>query len=346
MRVLVVVSLLVVSLAGCSEEPKPLVVEEPEEPPVVTDPGDYSYNTTRQHIHDYWDDQWELDVFEKTVSMGGVRSTTHADHVVRGDTDEVVPQGARWVNVTLDWSLNQPNAHGATELWLQTARTAEPFRVQEVAPGETVHFESDNGHNDLPHQRLSAWRFILRFLSDDNGFVVTPGELTVNVTAARGLEIPLYPGHPDPWHGADELPLLSFAGDVGFSAGPVRAAGEDFGSACLNDCVDLHRPDDGAIVPYNASVVEVVLRETSGSGTAMLPGLEYHGADTLEWTRLEPDDQSGAERVYRIPVEVGQGDSAYAQQSLWEFQAVVDEPQPDGAFVGSYELEARALRTA
>ena len=319
------------------------MAEGPEEPVVVTDPGDYSYNTTRQHIHDYWNDQWSLGVFSKTVPVGAVKSTGYHDVVVRGDTDQVIPQGARWVNVTLDWGLEEPAVHGATELWLMTARSPEPFLVGPVSSGDTVAFESDNGHNDLPHQRLSAWRFILRFHHSDT-FVVVQGSLDLTVTAARGLEIPLYPGHPDPWRGADELPLLSFSGGAGFTAGPLPQPAS--GRACLEDCLDLHRPDDGAIVPYDAAVVEVVLRETSGSGAAMLPGLEFHGADTLAWTRLEPDEERGGERIYRIPVEAGQGDSAYAQQSLWEFQAVIDGPQPDGAFVGSYELEARVLETA
>lgn len=346
MRALVVCCLLVVSLAGCSEDPQPLVAEPPEEPTVVTDPADYSYNTTGRHLHDYWGGQDRLEVFSRTVGLGAIQGTDFNDVAVRGDTDQVVPQGTRWVNVTLDWELAEPATHGATELWLRTARETEPFLVGPVSDGDTLSFESANGHNDLPHQRLSAWVFLLRFHSDGNGFVVTQGSLTVTVQAARGVEIPVYPGHPDQWGGATELPLLAFQGDEGFAAGPLVVAGQEAGRWCLSGCLGQHRPDDGAIVPYDAAVVEVVLRETSGTGAALLPGLAFHGADTLAWTRLEPDEEAGAERTYRIPVGEGQGDSAYAQQSLWEFRVVIDEPQPDGVFAGAYDLEARVLRTA
>lgn len=346
MRVLVALSLLAVMFAGCSEETEPLVVQEVEDPPIITDPSDYSYNTTKQHLHDYWNDMTEVEVFSKTVPAGYIQITPFADVVVRGDTDQVVPQGAKWVNVTVAWDLAAPELHGGVELWLMTARSSEPFRVASLSNGETIGFESDNGHNDLPHQRLSAWRFLVRFLEAPSGTVVVQGDVTVHVSAARGLEIPLYPGHPDSWRGAMELPLLAHEGDLGFNAGPLEVAGLGLGTWCLSECFESHRPDDRAIVPHNASVVEVVLRETSGTGPAMMPGLAYHGADTLAWQRVEPDQQNGAERIYWIPVDAGSGDGAYAQQSLWEFDVLIDEPQPDGVFVGAYEIEVRVLKEA
>ncbi len=344
MRVVVALALIVVGFAGCSEETTPLVLDEEPAPTVVTDPSDYSYNTTRQHIHDYWNDQQSIEVFSKTKSIGTIVFDDYEDEEVRGDTDQVIPQGAKWVNITMDWDLNEPRIYSATELWLRTAKETEPFLVGPIEDGETVTFLSDNGHDDLPHQRLSAWMFILRFYSDVADHILTQGTVDVTVTAARGLEIPVYPGHPDQWKDATELPLLEHEGNVGMDTGPHSVAGVGAGHWCLFQCFGILRLDDGAIVPYNTSMVEVVLSESSGTSTPTLPGLMFHGADTLEWTLLEPSEQSGSTRTYQIEVLPGAGDGAYAQQSLWEFHVVIDEPVPNGVFVGSFDLKARAIR--
>ncbi len=346
MRFLLVATVTLFVFAGCTEAPVENVAQEPDN--VITDPTDYSYVETDGegwHIHDYWKGQDELDILERSVGYHAAcfSSCSGFDYgPMRPATDVVIPQGAQFVNVTFSWTerADEEQSYGDVELWIQTAADHEPQFMQVLDNGVTATFESTNAQNDPPHQRLSLWGFV---------FMVRPpggeGEMnfavdgTFVVTAAKGLEIPEWPPHPDHWQGSNEIIL--FEDEPGSTMFTEQYPN---GYACYGSCMGTHSPGDGLIVPWDATSVEVVLAYEPGIPAFL--ELEYHGADS--WSRVRaPDGEMGdtpLQRTYSIPLQ-NNGDSPYAKQSLWEFRVVIDgQPGDTQRYSGGYTLSAKAVK--
>lgn len=334
--------LLAAALAGCADAP----VEEPASttpsPVVLTDPNDRGLSAgDAPHMHDYWGGAETLVVMDVAANAGSIVIVPHAEFDFQPPDGGIVPQGTAMVEVTLSWEDGAHQVYRDPELWVRSAADDEPQLVGAITPGEPVVMDSTNEMNDLPHQSLSAWLFQLRVYppTDGEGFIQFEAEIHIQVRAHRGLDIPLYPGHPDQWGGAAEIPLFTYAHDTFFAYGDPHA-----GMACLPGCLDQVTPDDGKIVPTDAAIVEVTL--TMGGEAATQLGLRYHGADTRAFQVAQPDTVEGKTRVYHIVVTPESGDGAYAKQSLWEFQPYIEGPTENGAHVGAYELSARVLRHA
>lgn len=346
--------LVAVTLAGCLGSSPATPNARDDDPVVVEDPGNYTYVdnasfATGGHIHDYWDGQDRIVVTEGTQSgnyvWGADEPVAVAD--IRGDTGEVVPQGAASVEVTVSWDLDETQSrYDQPQLWVKSAADNEPVFIQEVENGETVEIASNNSMNDLPHQLLSAWIFQLRASYTGTGsevlYMQWNGETTIHVEAVKGIEIPVYPAHPDQWDNRTEIQILDEDKAMLYDGNP------NGGFRCYAyGCPWPHIPDNGTIVPFETSVLRVTITRTDEvPDNPTRVGLSYHGADTREWTRLEPTEEDDTTRVYDIPIETGMGDGWYAEQSLWEFVAYIDEPQEDGWYLGSYNIEATAFRDA
>lgn len=158
----------------------------------------------------------------------------------------------------------------------------------------------------------------------------------MRAVAFRGLDIPIYPPHPDLWDDAETLPLLEDGQGFGLWAGSVDAYN------CYGSCPIVHEPADGAIVPYDAEAVEVTL--TPGDDRLTDIGLKFHAADARGSIDLTPTQATGKTRVYVIPVTPGMGDSPYATQSQWQFAPYVSSPERDSIHAGSYAISARVVR--
>lgn len=344
--VLLTASLVTLALSGCADTPVDPGPVEPETC-IVTRPGDFSCEAAAQnrtdaaHLHDYWGGKDRLVVMEELVEIGTFGILSDGAFWLRPPGDAVIPQGTAQVEVTLTWDEYEPAIYDDPRLYVTTASQRDPVLVGPVEQGKPLAVQTTNEDNDLPHQRLSAWQFILAIRAAEPGAIAYfQADLNIRVEAIRGLDIPLYPGHPDPWQGRTEIPLLDYRSE-GFAAADGQAIGPaGVGRVCANGCPFLIGPDAGALVPGDA-VVEVVLVDENTPASRL--GLMYHGADTRELTAAEPVEETDTTRTYRIPVD-GNGDGPYAKLSLWEFMAFIDGDVQDRAYAGSYTLTAKALR--
>lgn len=335
----------VLLLAGCAapadDEPAPA-----SSVTTFTDPSQgRDAVTSTTHLHDYWGSSDRKVVVDTTVPVGtlSLGPGGEARVIVRPEAGAVVPQGAARVEVTMAWTpspeMGAANQVAATRLAVRTAADREAQEAGPIANGETIALASTNGQNDLPHQVLSAWEFhwIAEPLAvGPLSLVSYQGELTVRVEAVRGLEIPLYPGHPDQWNGASEIELFRAEGLVVMD-GDLR---ED-NYRCYGPCPRILVPGDGIVVPIDASHIRVVLDRDAPSPTRL--GLSYHTAISRDWVMAEPLEETPTHRVYVIDVLDG-GDGAYAKQSSWEFALVVEQPVENGYVADTYHVAASVHR--
>lgn len=343
MRPILAALLAAAVLGGCLGG-APAAVESPVTPPpvVVTDPRDFSAlgNASGAHLHDYWGGKERLTVMEEATETGGLLFGDLLRYTFRPPAGSVVPQGTARVEVTFGWSGSPLDAHGQPELWVKSARDREAVRLGPVEQGQSLTVESANEMNDLPHQSVSAWEFVFALPRPGPAQPIHfQGTVTILVDAVRGLDIPLYPAHPDRWGGATEIALFEETRERVVFDGDLET-----GYRCYGGCPGRHAPADGIVVPFDAAVVEVVLDDRAAAGARL--GLKFHGADSREFVPLTPESEDGGRRVYRILVERGTGDGPYAQQSLWEFIPFIEAPSEDAAYAGGYAIEARVLKTA
>ncbi len=349
MRIFVACLLLGTVISGCASDSRD--GDDAGGVHVVTSPGDYSYLNgsrpdQRAHLHDYWGEADSLVVVSADKTLEWVANAEpYAQLPFVPDEDQVIPLGAQFVDVAVSWRDVRTGNYGPPELWIKTAADDAPEPVDvPLENGGTIRFVSTNDDNDLPHQRLSAWEFVFAVPKGD--LPTLPGisphtktmhlDVNMTVTATRGLEIPLFPGHPDRWDNQTALPLAVAAGETflwvmeppncWFCSGGIFVVG----------------PEDGRLVPGDAAYVEVTLEYTAYTPTGL--ELLFHGADTREWRPAPVESDDGSTRVHRIPVGFAGagGDGPYAKQSQWEFYFGFDGDAP--AYNGEWTLEATVHR--
>lgn len=257
----------------------------------------------------------------------------------------MVPQGTQYVDVTATYTLQ--GASGPVHVWVQTAADRTLQEVGTLESGETLRFESNNTRNDMGHTTLSAWRFLLAARADSVAAGVgqvyqTQGHVTIE--AVRGLDIPEAPAHPDLWGDETRLPLLEDS--VSRRVAMQNGDGETRG-CFLMGCPATHVPDDGAVVPYDATAVEVTLR-FDPTHPQPWQQLAYHGNDHWDHRHAEPTEAGDGFVRYLLPVE-GNGDSPYARQSVWSFRVVWDQDSSElvddrRPHLGAYSIEAVAVK--
>ncbi|MEK6976553.1 MAG: hypothetical protein AABY18_09455 [Candidatus Thermoplasmatota archaeon] len=315
---------------------------------IITDPNQGRTDPTMgAHLHDYWGSKTELTVMDGSFEAPGYTWTGPSLSVAefRPESGDVVPQGAAKVRVTVSWTNDDPtNRYDGAELWVKTAADSAPTSIGAVASGDTLEVTSTNERNDLPHQLLSAWAFQLVLLSDNSlgglDWIAYTGTVTLQAVAVRGLDIPLYPGHPDQWQNRTEIQLVNLAGEARFIGETTTQSWSCFGG----DCPFFIVPDNGTLVPLNADHVTIVLERETGT-TPIRLGVKAHSAVTRDFAELGTKDQTDTVTTYTIPVEGG-GDGPYAKQSQWEFVIFIDGPRPDSAVVETWHLTATAYKDA
>lgn len=332
MRILLVLALLAATLAGCSgsDDGGEAAVEQPT---VITDPRALDQSRVGEHVHDYWGGETEKVVIDHSLgsgwnNLGGTfawtRSFVPADGVV-------IPQGTARLSITVDWTDQLPtNQYGEVSLWVKPANTTERRFVQAVERGDTVEVALAYEEADLPHQLLSAWEVTVQYNSSGS-YNLFFGSTYVKMVAHRGLELQPFPAHPDQWNGTTALPLLD-----------VNGTFENIGYLGSGDLPETFRPEEGALVPSDASYVEVTLT-LAGSPTGKLR-LSFHGADSRNFTVLAPEAEDNGVLRYTIAMEPGLADGPYGNASLWEFQIYTQNTQASDPepyyYDGSYQLVA------
>lgn len=344
MRFALLLLLVAALLSGCATPaPAQAATEEPVAT-LVTSPDDASALAASGegwHIHDYWGGEGRKTVVDETISTGGwtCNGCEAIQMRFRGATGMIVPMGTASLEITAEWAPQGEPRHGQPELWVKSARDAEPVLVATVEHGVAVVVNVSNEEADPPHQVLSRWEYWIMFPAIDQQ-VHYSGEVRVYGEAVRGLPIPPLPPHPDLWGGRSEIPL--FGDDLGTM---LQHEDVDEGSrTCIEGCLATHRPVDGVTVPHDAA--EIVVTLTYGPGSPAGLGLRYHGGDTWERVPVEGVVAPPNQVVYRIPVTDLTGDSPYAAQSLWEFEVFLDQPLHLRAYAGGYSLDAVALKEA
>lgn len=349
--ILPTLTLVALVLAGCADQEAPTQTTAPTVI-LVTDQNDVASLANDSfmmaaHQHDYWGGKDRLTVLDVTLPAGECCLMTLGngglDLVFVPADGAVVPHGTSKVEVTVTLSDGTLAHYGEPELLLQTAADHEPASVGAIAPGTPIVFETNDAQLDLPHQSLSAWRFVVR-LHPGPATLLTQweGEVHVVAEAVRGREIPVYPPHPDLWEGKDALELFAEDAPPALWNGVIDETERGYG--CIRGCwPKIHRPENGTVVPFDATTIEVVLDAHPDAPFEM--GLKFHGADSRNFTDLVPTSVDGTTRTYEIPIELGTGDSPYAVQSVWGFAIYSEKPERDGWFSGWYSISARALRT-
>lgn len=340
-RFMLAAALVAATLAGCAEEPA--AVEEPEPDAVLitsaADNAALAEGDMGWHLHDYWNGETRRTAADAIVSTGGWNCNGCENIMLRfrGDRDQIVPLGTARIEVELTWTTEGEQLYGAPELWVKRADEREPTFVAPIENGVPVTFDTTNDDADPPHQVLSRWEYFL-VLPAIGEEARTAGEFRLFAEAVRGLDIPLFPPHPDPWKGNAEVALLED------SIGPLlqRENVAEGSRTCEGGCLATHVPLDGALVPHDASAVVVTL--TYELGVPATLGVRSHGGDTWDLTPQAEEFTGPLVRTFRIPVTPDTGDSPYAKQSLWEIQVWMDQPVDDRAWGGAYTLRAVAVK--
>lgn len=341
------VLLVAVALAGCAEDasPAPAAPSTPETI-LVTEANDVASLANESfmmaaHQHDYWQGKDRLVILDVTQETEGTWFGEYLPFVFVPEDGVVVPQGTARVEITISWVDGEQSFYSSPEVAVKTAADHETHAVGPVSSGDTVTVETGAEHADLPHQGISAWAFEWRLYAgllptDAVPGIHWAGEITVHVEAVRGLEIPVYPPHPDLWGGAETILLFEDSPGFGVWFGDVDRW------SCFLECPWRHRPANGTVVPFDTAAVEIVFEPGADNPTQI--GVKFHGADTRAWQDLEPASVEGKKQTFVIPVEPGMGDSPYASQSVWEVAIYVAGPQRDSVEIGSYTMSARALK--
>lgn len=333
-------------LAGCSQAPD----TTPDGTTTITNPGDGRTDGAQgPHLHDYWQGAHRLTLLDEVeVDIPGILWLAEEPAMVaefRLPPGTVVPQGARWINITLAWQpggeLSAANTYSQAHLYVKTAaETTAQHRADLDESGRTFTLESNNTANDLPHQVLSGWRVQLWMTGTQE--VTGPrlsfqGSATATVSADRGLDIPVYPGHPDRWENRTEILLFEDEHSATFDGDPTSG-----NYRCFGGCPMIHVPADGAVVPVDAAYVRVeLLTDTDLPGEL---GLKVHGATSYAFAPVDAVESSPGRRLYEIVVG-DQGDGPYAPTSQWEFAPYVAGPVEDGLASVTYTLRAVAHRS-
>ena len=358
MRFLVGLMMITVILAGCTDDGA--YVPDAADPCLVQSADDYSCDELPvgnpdevAHIHDYWQGQERMTILEYSEAAnptsGGLIDSCDgwAEYVMLPADGFSVIQGTQFVEITMDWGDEPYDLYREPELWVKTASMDQPQFVQEVTPGETVIFESTNDHNDLPHSLMSAWQFIWYVYPEENApdcFISHRSEFSISVDIVKGLDIPLFPAHPDKWDGGNitEMEVLFEDSTMFYSQGE---SGTCYNVQESDRCLwDPWLLNDGSIIPYDTDNIIVHLDVQPNDGVPFTVDFGYHGADTRTNTYLEPTRTEGTLRIYEIDVQRIQADGPYALQSLWEFWI-----HPGGetqAYSGAIQLKVTAFKDA
>lgn len=322
-------------LAGCTES-SPATSKPADGPTVVTDHAAPLANGS--HVHDYWGSSTSKVIVDDDIRVAFQSVAGVFRQQIPIPEGTLVPQGTSQIDITVTLTAQGgDDLHGDMKLLAKTAADSEPQEIGVVQSGGTHVVPSSHERNDVPHQGLSAWEFYV-----DIAPMPTPArelpiyamdfELSALIVATRGLELPVFPPHPDKWGESSSMVVL----EQRYQQDMFGLVGGRAVVACLNVCPGVHGLDNGSVVlPETSSMdVEIVFEGPIPTKLA----LSYHGADTRGYTRLEPSIVEDRRVVYTIAVAPGTADGPYALQSAWEFALGQDDQHTNNVYHGNYTI--------
>lgn len=151
---LLAMSLLVASLAGCAEDVQPAAATEPGVL-LVTDENaeDALTNVSFQmqaHLHDYWGGAEKLVVLDGTKEGNTFFISPEWRLMLVPADGSFVPQGASRVEVIVSWTETGVVRYAHPELWVRTASDAEPVLLGAIENGATLTVPTLLENADLP----------------------------------------------------------------------------------------------------------------------------------------------------------------------------------------------------
>jgi hypothetical protein len=310
--------LALVVLSGCASQPNG-TGEGPANPSTIKDPKDYSYlddpsQANVSHIHDYWGEAFEMIVFSAPVAVegSGVGSTRASSTPFSPPDGQVVPPGARWLNITADWKNEYPSDVTFGVGWQAADGSQGYLRLPQ---GNTATLELTPQQADLPHSISSRWHFTTKIEFSGPGPWLAKFSAAIEIKVARPAgPLPAAPPHPDLWGVNQTRVLFSSDGPLDIRGG--YEPGSQAPPASL--AIELVPPHTKRMV------IRMDYNSTTDPSFHFSPRLYFRGADRVhqnEKSNLEPTEaQRASANAYfewRIDVESRMWDSPYANSTAW-----------------------------
>ncbi|HWG91571.1 MAG TPA: hypothetical protein VNZ52_12050 [Candidatus Thermoplasmatota archaeon] len=324
-------------LAGCLTEETPQAASaEPMDtadaaPRIDTGTGaPVAGRDAAPHVHDYWGGRDRVALLDQNVEIGAqdaaiwtLMSTFYTKEPMAGGffasfpENTTVYEGTGLMEITLTWSeptitgfkftyrhAGSPDLQG----WVPVQKDVPT--VLEVTPDMT----------DMPHSTGSRWEFLFTATGTP---AVAFGVVHVKIEIVRTRDPAVYAGHPDRWQGATTLPILEAEG-VAAARGPPQQTQRMLldpwaGPAGLLDAQAPVPMETGnltvtvtirSITPDHRAVDRLLLGyqtpDLSFNSYFLQDGATEVSEDRTTWT-------------WRVPVEMDQTDSPYAETSGWSF---------------------------
>lgn len=337
----------------------------------ITDPANFSANDSLPHVHDYWNGQSSVVIFEDTITLvndnptgcgttlGGVTGSDRTCQYFYPSEGRTVAPGTAWMNITTTWTTSDSTA-GAKPLSmrydsaLRTGPNASGIFYPEK--GSTHRIQTNEQMNDIAHGRTSAWRFFVRIVGPAS--VGADYRVNVKVEIFRGAgALPIAPPHPDFWGPNQTLLLSNVSGlmdTIGGRENPANPGKPMPGS------IEFALPP--RLVPFETESLRLTFYYNSSTPTSMhyQPQLLWKGADRYNFNYPPPKPVRSSIQnrdgfyVWELKVEPRMWDSPYANGTSWamQFQWVGEARSGwtynvgSGAMQGDFHYAASVFRQA
>lgn len=306
------------------------------------------------HVHDLWEGRERITLLEEDftveppeAAMWGFFTTYFfAQPSVGGffvDLPEgaFVPEGTGLLEIQATWT--DPTVTGLRFLY-RHAGSGDISGWVPAPKGEVVALEVTPQMADMPHAQRTRWGFL--FAADGTPPLLV-GQVHLRIEAVKTRDPTLYPGHPDFWGDKTELLRLDADGETRSRIDPPFLPMPANNLAPPEDALSLTAP-----VPMETAWlvvrVDVLSVEPSSLQVANLR-LEARTADDLQFdfddVEVEPE-VDGTSWTWRIPVEMQETDSPYADGSAWAILVVPEYASPVPVDCGCQESTLRYHATA
>ena len=367
---LTMVTLVAVTLAGCTSAPKAAEtqttapVDEGEKGGFVptteaanatqpADQSDFAKSLDEKfHTHNYWGSSLEKVLMDLDVQSGPMVPSVIGDITAYafsislnsgiGYQEFGIPEGnivpPETNHVDIDIKYAPSNTITGLKLGYHTAQDVDQFTILEPMPegGTTYNISTTLIQNDIPHTTVSKWKFEL--IPFNNQVPSAPGlfngTVHVLIKAYRPDVLFIAPPHPDFWGINTTLHLFNLTGTLKGDRVilPLFIPGQTG--------FTFVAPPEGAIVPPHTGLLTVLLTWTQTGGIPSPFGgrveLYYQSPNTFQFAPAEPSVSDASSATFTIPVDTGMWDSPYANQSEWTFLLAMDTDAPtdQGTFFG------------